>query len=92
MHAPHQQRLGLAGLATMNGSRKRGSNTMLRSARQRQKGFEKEAGVAIRAFEARYPDFPKPETAEERDAMFASHAPFAAFCGQLDALAAKWGV
>lgn len=92
MHAPHQQRLGLAGLASMNGSRKRGSNTVLRSARQRRKGFEKEAGAVIRAFEARYPDFPKPQTAEERDAMCASHSHFAVFCDQLDALAAKWGV
>lgn len=41
MHAPHQQRLGLAGLASMNGSRKRGSNTVLRSARQRRKAYVK---------------------------------------------------
>jgi hypothetical protein len=92
MHAPHQKRLGLAGIATMNGSRKRGSNTVLRSGRQRRKGFEKEAGPVIRAFETRYPDFPKPQSADERNALCASHAHFAVFCGQLDALAAKWGV
>ncbi len=92
MHAPHQKRLGLAGIATMNGSRRRGSNSVLRSARQRRKGFEREAGPVIRAFEVRYPDFPKPQTAEERDALRESHPHFATFCDQLDALAAKWRV
>ena len=49
MHAPHQQRLGLAGLATMNGSRKRGSNTVLRSARQRRKAYVKAEDALIKA-------------------------------------------
>ena len=49
MHAPHQQRLGLAGLATMNGSRKKGSNTVLRSARQRRKAYAKAEDALIKA-------------------------------------------
>lgn len=49
MHAPHQQRLGLAGLASMNGSRKRGSNTVLRSARQRRKAYVKAEDALIEA-------------------------------------------
>ena len=49
MHAPHQKRLGLAGIATMNGSRKRGSNTVLRSARQRRKAYRKAEDALIEA-------------------------------------------
>lgn len=92
MHAPYQQRLSTTGTVSMNGSRKRGTNTALRSARQRRKAFEKEAGTVIRAFEARHPEFPKPQSAGERDNLCASHAHFATFCYQLDGLAAKWGV
>ncbi|OWY04703.1 hypothetical protein B6V75_00685 [Thioclava sp. F1Mire-8] len=47
MHAPHQKRLGLAGLASMNGSRKRGSNAVLRSTRQRRKAYVKAEDALI---------------------------------------------
>lgn len=49
MHTNYQKNLGLAGLTTMNGSRKAGRNTMLRSPRQRRKAFEKEQNALIKA-------------------------------------------
>ena len=49
MHTAYQKNLGLAGLATMNGSRKSGRNAMLRSPRQRRKAFERQQDELIKA-------------------------------------------
>lgn len=47
MHAPYQQRLSTTGTVSMNGSRKRGANTALRSARQRRKAYVKAEDALI---------------------------------------------
>lgn len=47
MNAPYQKRLGLAGLATMNGSSHKSANNVLRSPRQRRRAFEKEQDKLI---------------------------------------------
>lgn len=92
MNAPFQKRLGLAGLATMNGSTRKSANHVLRSPRQRRRAFEKAAARLISDFERRFPDCPRPETLEERDTLSRENADFAEFCGKLDRLAEKWQV
>ncbi|MBV7394652.1 hypothetical protein [Mameliella sediminis] len=56
MHALYQKRLGLAGLATMNGSHRKGENAVLRSGRQRRKAFEKKQDALIEAAWKRWGD------------------------------------
>lgn len=73
------------------GRTKRSAHDFIRSPRQCRRAFDKEARALIRAFEARYPGFPKPQTLEEREELCADHPNFAVFCDKLDRLAAKWG-
>lgn len=56
MHSLYQRRLGLAGLATMNGSQRKGQNSVVRSGRQRRKAFEKEQDALIEAAWKRWGD------------------------------------
>ncbi|OOY05283.1 hypothetical protein [Thioclava sp. F28-4] len=79
MHAPHQKRLGLAGLASMNGSRKRGSNTVLRSARQRRKAYVKAEDALIDEARKRWgkvENMPLDAQAELEEKIFRLHQTF----------------
>lgn len=89
-HPSFHQNLGLAGVASMNGGRRKGANAVLRSPRQKRRAHQQEMQAAIRAFERKRPDIVPPQTDEEIERLRKSDRDFAALCRRMEALAEKW--
>lgn len=91
-HPSFHQTLGLAGIGTMNGGRRKGANAVLRSPRQRRKAYDKEAAQLVVAFRKRHPGVEPSMNEVVNDSLRKSDPAFDTLCRRMEDLADKWGV